>query len=33
MLKSYCESNWISDNDEINLTSSYLATLVGGAIS
>ena len=33
ILKSYCDANWISNNNETNPTSGYVFTLGGGAIS
>jgi hypothetical protein len=33
ILEGYCDVNWISDSDELKPTSSYVFTLVRGAIS
>lgn len=33
ILESYCDANWVSDNDEVSSTSGYVFTLGGGAIS
>jgi hypothetical protein len=33
VLKGYSDSNWISDIDQIYLTSGYVFTLGGGAVS
>lgn len=33
VLESYCDANWVSDNDEVSSTSGYVFTLGGGAIS
>ena len=32
-LEGYCDTVWISDSDETKLTSAYLFTLGGGAVS
>lgn len=31
-LEGYCDANWVSGNDEVNSTSGYVFTLVGGAV-
>ena len=33
VLEGYCDANWVSNNDEISSTSSYVFTLGEGAIS
>ena len=33
ILESYCDKNWISNNNETNPISGYVFTLGGGAIS
>ena len=33
VLEGYSDSNWISDADEIKVTSGYVFTLGGGAVS
>ncbi|XP_052484863.1 secreted RxLR effector protein 161-like [Gossypium raimondii] len=33
VLKRYCDANWVSDNDEVSSTSSYVFTLGGATIS
>ncbi|TKC13487.1 hypothetical protein FA727_23545 [Robertmurraya kyonggiensis] len=33
VLEGYCDSNWISDADELKATSGYVFTLGGGAVS
>jgi hypothetical protein len=33
VLEGYCDTNWISDTDEINATGGYVFLLGGGAIS
>ena len=33
MLEGYCDTNWISDVDELYATSGYVFSLGGGAVS
>ncbi|GJS81604.1 hypothetical protein Tco_0748145 [Tanacetum coccineum] len=33
VLEGFCDTNWVSDNDEVSSTNGYVFTLRGGAIS
>ena len=33
VLEGYCDANWISDADYVKLTSGYIFTPAGGAVS
>ena len=33
ILKSFCDANWVTDNDEVNSTNGYVFTLGAGVIS
>ena len=33
VLEGYCDVNWISDDDELYVTSGYVFSLGGGAVS
>ncbi|KAL4032876.1 hypothetical protein IC575_005959 [Cucumis melo] len=33
VLEGYCDTNWVTNNDEVNSTSGYVFLLGGGAIS
>ena len=33
VLKSYCDADWVTDNNEVSSTSGYVFTLGAGAIS